>query len=335
MNLKEFKITEADKQSNGVISAPDTLTGTAQQNKTVFDRLVGFVADRYNLFVDKMESIIKGVNESLGNVYTKTETNKLLESKVNTTDVYNKNEIYTKTETKQLLNNKANSSDVYKKNEVYTKLETNQQINQRIVDIGSSDMTKSVYDTNNNGIVDNSERLGGKPAGDYAITNNTWSLTGAVRIKKGADLNKVTTIGNYYSEEWTNPPSTILNSPVSMPFALKVFSIKGTDKYNIMQELIPLDPVKEGLKLYRLLTTTDGRDWQATSWRRAASTEDLKKIQNKADNAMPKSGGIFTGNVAVPTNVDGWTYNLKNIDVRSSTGNNPNIKVKGVSFWLK
>jgi len=39
-------------------------------------------------------------------------------------------------------------------------------------------MLKSVYDVNNNGIVDNAEKLGGKRASDFALVNHTHSGMG-------------------------------------------------------------------------------------------------------------------------------------------------------------
>lgn len=40
MSLTDYKLNDADIASKGVVSAPDRLLGTAQQNKMVFDRLI-------------------------------------------------------------------------------------------------------------------------------------------------------------------------------------------------------------------------------------------------------------------------------------------------------
>lgn len=45
MALTDYKITEQQMDENGVISAPDTLTGTAAENKAVFDKLIRKVVD--------------------------------------------------------------------------------------------------------------------------------------------------------------------------------------------------------------------------------------------------------------------------------------------------
>ena len=52
MSIQEQKITEAAIAANGVQSRPDKLTGTAAQNKKVFDALVtaGFFSCHFVLF---------------------------------------------------------------------------------------------------------------------------------------------------------------------------------------------------------------------------------------------------------------------------------------------
>lgn len=53
MSLQDLKITEAQISTSGVIAAPDTLTGTADENKAVFDRLVKqVVAEAVNQLID-------------------------------------------------------------------------------------------------------------------------------------------------------------------------------------------------------------------------------------------------------------------------------------------
>ncbi|MEG1104904.1 MAG: hypothetical protein RSD78_08700, partial [Oscillospiraceae bacterium] len=42
----------------------------------------------------------------------------------------------------------------------YSKAETNAEINKKIVEIGTGDMAKAIYDKSNSGAVDNAERLG-------------------------------------------------------------------------------------------------------------------------------------------------------------------------------
>ena len=55
MSIQEQKITEAAIAANGVQSQPDKLTGTAAQNKKVFDNLVtAVVRNRFNALLDEL-----------------------------------------------------------------------------------------------------------------------------------------------------------------------------------------------------------------------------------------------------------------------------------------
>lgn len=55
MSIQEQKITEAAIAANGVQSQPDKLTGTAAQNKKVFDALVtAVVKERFNALLDEL-----------------------------------------------------------------------------------------------------------------------------------------------------------------------------------------------------------------------------------------------------------------------------------------
>ena len=55
MSIQEQKITEAAIAANGVQSQPDKLTGTAAQNKKVFDNLVtAVVREKFNALLDEL-----------------------------------------------------------------------------------------------------------------------------------------------------------------------------------------------------------------------------------------------------------------------------------------
>ena len=55
MSMQNQKITEAAIAANGVQSRPDKLTGTAAQNKKVFDNLVtAVVRERFNALIDEL-----------------------------------------------------------------------------------------------------------------------------------------------------------------------------------------------------------------------------------------------------------------------------------------
>ena len=56
MSIRDYKITDAQIAEKGVIASPDTLTGTADENKRVFDRLVReCVAPKFTEIVEAFE----------------------------------------------------------------------------------------------------------------------------------------------------------------------------------------------------------------------------------------------------------------------------------------
>lgn len=58
MGLSDFKITDADIISKGVQASPDQLSGTAEENKKVFDRLTsGPVRDGHNKLIDALVAL--------------------------------------------------------------------------------------------------------------------------------------------------------------------------------------------------------------------------------------------------------------------------------------
>ena len=58
MRLSDFKITDADITSKGVQASPDQLSGTAEDNKKVFDRLTsGPVRDGHNKLIDALVAL--------------------------------------------------------------------------------------------------------------------------------------------------------------------------------------------------------------------------------------------------------------------------------------
>lgn len=57
--MEEYKITAADVAAHGVQSRPDKLTGTAAQNKQVFDELItAVVKDKHNGLVDALAAAL-------------------------------------------------------------------------------------------------------------------------------------------------------------------------------------------------------------------------------------------------------------------------------------
>ena len=70
MALTDHKITDADISTNGVQSAPDKLTGTAAENKAIFDKLIkNVVQECLNGLIDELVTALAGkmpAPESMG-----------------------------------------------------------------------------------------------------------------------------------------------------------------------------------------------------------------------------------------------------------------------------
>lgn len=61
MALDEYKITGEEIGAKGIVSAPDKLTGTAAENKALFDRLVReLVAEKLNELIDALSAELAG-----------------------------------------------------------------------------------------------------------------------------------------------------------------------------------------------------------------------------------------------------------------------------------
>lgn len=64
MSIRDMKITDAQINEKGVISSPDTLNGTAAENKSVFDRLTReIVAPQFNAIVDTFADMEESTNK--------------------------------------------------------------------------------------------------------------------------------------------------------------------------------------------------------------------------------------------------------------------------------
>ena len=56
MSLDNYKITQGDIETKGVVAAPDVLTGDPKENKKLFDRLIReAVAVQFNALIDKLK----------------------------------------------------------------------------------------------------------------------------------------------------------------------------------------------------------------------------------------------------------------------------------------
>ena len=62
MKFENLKIQPSEISAKGVVSAPDRLSGTAAENKAVFDRLIkDVVAEKFNSFVDLVRDELENI----------------------------------------------------------------------------------------------------------------------------------------------------------------------------------------------------------------------------------------------------------------------------------
>lgn len=54
MALSDYKISGSEINTNGVVSAPDILTGTTQENKAIFDKLPTLITNKFNVLIDSL-----------------------------------------------------------------------------------------------------------------------------------------------------------------------------------------------------------------------------------------------------------------------------------------
>ena len=88
MSLQEYKITDAQIAQKGVVAAPDRMTGTAAQNKAVFDRLIReAVKGVFNDLIDALEEYgvektVRYVDGEGKIVYIRLNSDRVLETSV-------------------------------------------------------------------------------------------------------------------------------------------------------------------------------------------------------------------------------------------------------------
>lgn len=183
------KITDKDLQGKGVIGLPDTPELTAQAMQEKFEETArSVIIPKFNLLIDSLTAggqpvqsenvMLVRIGEngdlqmSADGTTWKDVTAKALESKADISDVY------TKEETDGVVDRKLESKA--DKSSVYTKAETNEAISARVTEIGAGDMAKAVYDTDNNGIVDNAEKLGGHNSDYFATAESVAEIETSV-----------------------------------------------------------------------------------------------------------------------------------------------------------
>lgn len=163
-------------------------------------------------------------------------------------------------------------------------------------------------------------------------SNNSWSLSGGTPLSPTTDLNTVTKIGNYYSENWG---VTLPNAPVRSAFTMKVYSGTGISNSTIIQEVLSYDIQNQGIEHKRKGTYDKGsKNWSFGEWIATANTKDVNAVKTVANNAMPKSGGEFTGQINTTTSpASEWT--IKNCAIYQSSGGVVSENNRVIKFYRK
>lgn len=142
------KITSADLANKGVVGLPDAPGLSTQDMQSKFDEIaVDVLVPKHNALIDTLMGTTgaAGIGSAHGTVADHIAATENPHS--------------------------VTAAQVG----AYTKVEADAQIAKRIVEIGSADMSKAVYDANNNGIVDNSEKLGGNAPSYYAKAEDAFA----------------------------------------------------------------------------------------------------------------------------------------------------------------
>lgn len=168
--MKNNKISQAEIDSLNVKSAEDTYyNNNPQANKDIFDRFPEHIAGKYNAFIDYLSR--NGEPVQSGDI-VQMRIGPDGDLQVSTDGASWKNVVDT------ALAKKADKDTVYTKSEVDT------AIGQKVEQLGAGDMAMIMYDANFNGVVDNSERLGGNLPEYYATKTAVTSAQNTANTAK-------------------------------------------------------------------------------------------------------------------------------------------------------
>lgn len=167
------KITSEDTSGKGVIGIPDTpaLTTTAMQEK--FDEIaLDVLVPKHNALIDELESTESGKGADAIGFDT------------GTSGITAETAGAALRELKGELDDKATTADVLTKDNAAEFTPTGQYnpatkkyVDDTVVAIGAGDMAKAVYDTDDNGKVDDADKLGGELPSAYEKTRLQFTDT--------------------------------------------------------------------------------------------------------------------------------------------------------------
>lgn len=167
-------------------------------------------------------------------------------------------------------------------------------------------MLKSVYDTDNDGVVDNAEKLGGKTVNDIIddislefVKKTGDEMTGGLALKK----NYRPTL--YFRHENGEEIASVYADNDTARFMI---SVSATDQKSYKEVYsLPVPPTgMNRSKWYDIMTSKGGKfvgnvtlAGEPTADLHPATKKYVDAVKTIANAAMPKNGGAFTGNVSV------------------------------------
>ena len=192
--------------------------------------------------------------------------------------------------------------------------------------LGTGDMLKSAYDTNDNGVVDNAEKLGGQLPSYYAIAADIPNITGKadkVTTATEGNLAGLDSGGNLVD---SGKKATDFAAASDIPdISGKLDKSGGTMTGALTLSGDPTDNLHAATKKYvddNSSTTTVVDNLTSTSTTSALSAAQGKILQ---DGKLNLSGGTMTGQLVAKANTAYTTYQVRNIALSTSaalpTGN--------------
>lgn len=202
------KITEEDIKNKGVVGLPDTPNLSTADMQAKFDELaLTVIIPKINNLIAEIEAVTAsesigividdeiGVEKNLQSAFSylhelvkaigvtgHSHENKEIIDSITEELLYELNEITVLLKDIESVSNEINGSE--------TALATCKAVTDYVQELGGGDMTRAMYDANKNGIVDNSEMLGGKlpeyyqSAEDDSLETSSKNVVGAINELK-------------------------------------------------------------------------------------------------------------------------------------------------------
>ncbi len=300
MAIKELKFKEEDFVGKDVSSLSDNPSAegiSATQLKARFDNIAKVIIalGKYNELIDALvattaDSGAKCIGVSAISGVGGLEVQSVLESLKALIDAR-----IEKADISQVLGNTQN------------KIPSEKAVTDAMANAGYGDMLKSVYDTNNNGTVDNAEMLGNKPPTYYGKESNEFKFMGV--LSGNANFNVISTAA---SQMWqianiTNPPAGLTGYGILFSHTANTYTI---------QHMIDTSG-NEAMRFYQ------GTSW--TTWQQPMKyfkqLSGADTLNNYNVNAMYMLANVTS------TGITGFgSYGMLRVESYRPTSGNPYIK---------